>query len=77
MMSTKVKLDFLDDFLPFLRYVTKLFLLHCVPSTRKVKALSLPETIKEKSTFQGKALRRELVVCAKYPIFTNKILLMQ
>ena len=30
--------------------------------TRKVKVLSLPETIKEKSTFRAKALRRELVV---------------
>ena len=30
--------------------------------TRKVKFLSLPETIKEKSTFRAKALRRELVV---------------
>ena len=29
---------------------------------RKVKVLSLPETIKEKSTFRAKALRRELVV---------------
>ena len=28
--------------------------------TRKVKVLSLPETIKEKSTFRAKALRREL-----------------
>ena len=28
---------------------------------RKVKVLSLPETIKEKSTFRAKALRRELV----------------
>ena len=28
--------------------------------TGKVKVLSLPETIKEKSTFQAKALRREL-----------------
>ena len=27
--------------------------------TRKVKVLSLPETIKEKSTFREKALRRE------------------
>ena len=27
-----------------------------------VKVLSLPETIKEKSTFRAKALRRELVV---------------
>ena len=30
-------------------------------ATRKVKILSLPETIKEKSTFRAKALRRELV----------------
>ena len=30
--------------------------------TRKVKVLSLPETIKEKSTFRAKALRRGLVV---------------
>ena len=30
--------------------------------TRKVKVLSLPETIKEKSTFRAKALRRESVV---------------
>ena len=30
--------------------------------TRKVKVLSLPQTIKEKSTFRAKALRRELVV---------------
>ena len=30
--------------------------------TRKVKVLSLPETIKEKSTFRAKALRRELVL---------------
>ena len=30
--------------------------------TREVKVLSLPETIKEKSTFRAKALRRELVV---------------
>ena len=28
--------------------------------TRKVKVLSLPETIKEKSTFRAKALRRDL-----------------
>ena len=27
--------------------------------TRKVKVLSLPETIKKKSTFRAKALRRE------------------
>ena len=30
--------------------------------TRKVKVLSLPETIKEKSTFRAKALSREFVV---------------
>ena len=30
--------------------------------TRKVKVLSLPETIKEKSMFRAKVLRRELVV---------------
>ena len=30
--------------------------------TRKVKVLSLPQTIKEKSTFRAKALRQELVV---------------
>ena len=30
--------------------------------TRKVKVLSLPETIKEKSTFLAKAFLRELVV---------------
>ena len=30
--------------------------------TRKVKVLSLPETIKKKSTFRAKALRRELIV---------------
>ena len=29
--------------------------------TGKVKVLSLPETIKEKSTFRAKELRRELV----------------
>ena len=32
--------------------------------TRKVKVLSLPETIKEKSTFRAKILRRELAVGA-------------
>ena len=31
-------------------------------NARKVKVLSLPETIKEKSMFRAKALRRELVV---------------
>ena len=30
--------------------------------TRKVKVLLLPETIKKKSTFRAKALRRELIV---------------
>ena len=30
--------------------------------TRKVKVLSLPETIKQNSTFRAKALRRELAV---------------
>ena len=30
--------------------------------TQKVKVLSLPETIKEKSTFRAKALCRELVL---------------
>ena len=30
--------------------------------TRKVKVLSLPETIKKNSTIRAKALRRELVV---------------
>ena len=30
--------------------------------SRKVKVVSLPKTIKEKSTFRAKALRRELVV---------------
>ena len=33
-----------------------------ISATRKVKALLLPETIKEKSTFRAKALCRELVV---------------
>ena len=33
----------------------------CSTSTRKVKVLPLPETIREKSTFRAKALRRELV----------------
>ena len=30
--------------------------------TRKVKVLALPETIKEKSSFRAKDLRRELIV---------------
>ena len=30
--------------------------------TRKVKVLSLPETIKQNSTFRAKALRRELAL---------------
>ena len=33
--------------------------------TRKVKVLSLPETIKEKSTFRAKALRQELRAFAR------------
>ena len=36
-------------------------LLFLFNDTRKVKVLSLPETIKEKSTFRAKAPRRELV----------------
>ena len=32
---------------------------------RKVKVLSLPETIKEKSTFQAKALRQEFGTFAR------------
>ena len=43
--------------------------------TQKVKVLSLPETIKEKSTFRAKALRLELVVGgvvgSYYPPTTN------
>ena len=35
--------------------------------TRKVKVLSLPETIKGKSTFRAKALHRELVAFLRYP----------
>ena len=37
--------------------------------TRKVKVLSLPETLKEKSTFRAKALRRELVATLETAIF--------
>ena len=37
-----------------------------VNAMRKVKVLSLPETIKEKSTFRAKALRRELVVSSEF-----------
>ena len=36
--------------------------LYCSFNMRKVKVLSLPERIKEKSTFRAKALRRELIV---------------
>ena len=36
--------------------------MQCFQRTRKVKVPSLPETIKEKSTFRAKALRRELAV---------------
>ena len=32
---------------------------------RQIKVLSLPETIKEKSTFRMKALRRELVMATR------------
>ena len=40
--------------------------------TRKVKVLSLPETIKQKSTFRAKALRRELVnENGLFSIYTN------
>ena len=43
---------------PNLKYIKMFF-----DNTRKVKVLSLPEMIKEKSTFRVKALRRrELVV---------------
>ena len=38
-----------------------------VNDTRKVKVLSLPDTIKEKSTFRAKALRRELIVTILTP----------
>ena len=41
--------------------MTKVRLKLCNIDTRKVKVLSLPETIKEKWTFRAKALRRELV----------------
>ena len=38
--------------------------------SRKIKVLSLPETIKEKSTFRAKALRRELVVTPDESVLT-------
>ena len=41
--------------------------------TRKVKVLSLPETIKEKSTFRAKALRRELVTPDEGPSLETSI----
>ena len=47
------------------RQVIVIVFLLCLPlleDTRKVKVLSLPETMKEKSTFRAKALRWELVV---------------
>ena len=40
----------------------KNFIYNITNDTRKVKVLSLPETIKQKSTFRAKALRRELAV---------------
>ena len=43
---------------PILNYGTK----DSKELTRKVKVISLPETIKEKSTFRAKALRRELAL---------------
>ena len=41
--------------------------------TRKVKVLSLPETIKEKSTFRAKGLRRELVVHSRRRAFARNV----
>ena len=41
--------------------------------TRKVKVLSLPETIKEKSTFRAKALRRKLVTNSQRMAFAQNI----
>ena len=41
--------------------------------TRKVKVLSLPETIKEKSTFRAKALRRELLTRDEGPSLETSI----
>ena len=42
----------------YLRYIYESSLLY----TTILEGISLPETIKEKSTFQAKALRRELIV---------------
>ena len=42
--------------------------------TRKVKVLSLPETIKEKSTFRAKALRRDyFIVSGSERSFTFRV----
>ena len=44
-----------------------------INNARKVKVLSLPETIKEKSTFRAKALRRELVVTPDEGAFSRNV----
>ena len=41
--------------------------------TRKVKVLSLPETIKEKSTFRAKALRREWTINSRRRAFARNV----
>ena len=41
--------------------------------TRKVKVLSLPETIKEKPTFRAKAFRRELVTNSRRRAFARNV----
>ena len=41
--------------------------------TRKVKVLSLPETIKEKLTFRAKALRREFFTNSRRRAFARNI----
>ena len=41
--------------------------------TRKVKVLSLPETMKEKSTFRAKALRRELATNSRRRAFAQNV----
>ena len=51
----------LTSLFPLVKKLYKLVKLITCNNTRKVKVLSLPETIKEKSTFRAKALRRELV----------------
>ena len=49
---------------------------NCIfPISRKVKVISLPETIKEKSTFRAKALRSEsLLTPNKGPSLETSIL---